>query len=49
MDKATKNSLSEILDYLYADEEKHWREAGESESGHLFHDIMKVSEWLDAA
>ena len=49
MDNETKKSLREILDYLYADEEKDWMAAGTPEARHIFHDIIKVTEWLDAA
>jgi hypothetical protein len=49
MNNATQSSLREILDYLHADEERHWMEAGQPKTGHIFHDIIKVTEWLDAA
>jgi hypothetical protein len=46
MDDKTRASLRQIIDYLYADEERHWMEAEEPESGHIFHDITRVTEWL---
>ncbi|HZM02202.1 MAG TPA: hypothetical protein VFC44_04185 [Candidatus Saccharimonadales bacterium] len=49
MDDKTRNSLREILNYLHADEEKHWMEADMPQTGHIFHDIIKVTEWLHAA
>jgi hypothetical protein len=49
MDDETKNSLREIIGYLYADEERHWTELGKPEDGHIFHDISRVSGWLDTA
>jgi hypothetical protein len=49
MDGTTYSSLLAILDYLYADEEKHWMESGEPETGHIFNDITKVTKWLNAA
>ena len=46
MDDTTQKSLQEIIDRLYADELKRWMEAGAPESGHLFNDIARVTEWL---
>jgi hypothetical protein len=40
--------LNRILDYLHADEERHWMEAGRPKIGHVFYDIIRVVEWLDS-
>ena len=48
MDIETIESLREILDYLRPDERKHWEEAGKPASGHIHHDITRVTAWLDA-
>jgi len=48
MDDKTKRSLEEIANYLFADEERHWLEAGRPARDHIFHDIMRVTGWLDA-
>ena len=47
MDKETQMSLHQIVEYLYADEEKHWEENNRP-FRHIFHDILRVSSWLDA-
>jgi hypothetical protein len=49
MDDKTQNSLREVIDYLYADEEKDWMASGAPEAGHIFNDITRVTEWLDGA
>ena len=46
MDEKTKHSLEAIVDYLFADEERHWLEAGRP-ARHIFHDIMRLTAWLD--
>jgi hypothetical protein len=48
MDDKTKHGLDEIINYLFDDEERHWLEAGRPARGHIFHDIMEVTAWLDA-
>ena len=48
MDDTTTHSLDEIINYLFADEEKNWFEAGRPPRDHIFHDIMRVTAWLDA-
>jgi len=49
MDFETIESLRVILDYLYADEEKNWLEAGRPARDHIYHDIMRVAKWLDSS
>ncbi|MGA2175583.1 MAG: hypothetical protein ABSH38_11440 [Verrucomicrobiota bacterium] len=49
MDDKTLASLHEIINYLFADEEKNWLEAGRPARDHIFHDIMRITEWLDSA
>jgi hypothetical protein len=49
MDDKTRESLSEIIDYLYADEDRHWMESDTPETGHIFHDIIRVTEWPNSA
>jgi hypothetical protein len=48
MDKKTKASVQELVDYLYADEMRHWQES-DRPALHIFHDITRVAEWLDKA
>ncbi len=48
MDFETIDSLRQILDYLRADAEKNWLGAGRPASDHIFHDILRVTAWLDA-
>ena len=49
MDKQTYLSVEEIIDYLYQDEQRHFLEWDDEQSKHkhIFHDILKVSAWLD--
>jgi hypothetical protein len=49
MDNKTRKSLRQIIDYLYADEERHWMESDMPEAGHIFHDITRLTKWLDSA
>jgi hypothetical protein len=49
MDNKTQMRLRRIINYLYADEERHWQEAGEPNTNHIFHDIIRLAEWLDKA
>ncbi len=45
MSKETQMSLHEIIEYLYADEEKHWQEENRP-ANHIFCDILRVDSWL---
>lgn len=51
IDSETRKSVSEIVDYLYHDEEKNFEEQtdDEQEAGknHIFCDIQRVAKWLD--
>jgi hypothetical protein len=49
MDNKTRKSLRKIVSYLYAEEERHWMESEKPEAGHIFHDITRVTEWLNSA
>jgi hypothetical protein len=48
MDFKTIESLREILDYLHKDEKRHWEESGKPKDGHIYHDVLRVTEWLDS-
>lgn len=45
MDKETRGSLNEIINYLHADERRHWEEL-DKPAHHIFHDIERVVDWL---
>lgn len=46
MTKELYASLCEIVNYLHADERKHWEEA-EKPAVHIYHDVHRVAKWLD--
>jgi hypothetical protein len=48
MDTVTKISLREILNYVFKDEEEDWIASGRPNVGHIFNDIIRVTQWLDA-
>jgi len=43
MDKYT---LDRLVDYVYDDEHKSWKEAGEPTEGHIFLCIDMLSAWV---
>lgn len=45
MDDITKAALREVVDYLYADEQKDW-EASERPDSHIFLDLKRLDDWL---
>ena len=45
IDKKTIVSLTEILDYLWPDEEAHWIEMNKPKE-HIYHDLDRVSKCL---
>jgi DNA-binding response OmpR family regulator len=45
MDDETLGSLRQIIEYLWDDEQKSYQEDGEP-SSHIYHDLVRVNEWL---
>ena len=45
--KRIKESLANVLDYIFWDEELDFRNQGEPEK-HIFRDIERVNDWLES-
>ena len=45
MNQKEYNALQRIVDYLYADEQKHWEESGKPKK-HIFLDVMTLNDIL---
>ncbi|HVB33752.1 MAG TPA: hypothetical protein VNJ52_05180 [Patescibacteria group bacterium] len=45
MDDQTLESVRRVLDYLWQDEYKSWKEDGKPDS-HIFHDLCALDDWL---
>jgi hypothetical protein len=46
MYQKTYDALKSVVDYLYHDEEKHWKEAGRPKN-HIFRDVFQLNGLLD--
>lgn len=46
MDRKVYASLRRVVNYLHADERKHWEESGNPKE-HIYYDIHRLAEWLD--
>ena len=46
MDKETYNSLAVVLEYLLADERKHWQELGRPKD-HIYIHVRRLMAWAD--
>lgn len=42
-------AIARIVDYLYEDEEKHFRESRSEDGTHIFNDVRVVRDWLEQA
>jgi len=48
IDKKTKDAVKKIIDYLYADEKKHFEETPDKEKKfHIFNNLETVKNWLN--
>ncbi len=49
MEKDTVESVRRIINYLDAEERRHWEELDKPETDHIFLDMERVATWLKSA
>lgn len=47
LNKKELKAVENIVDYLFDDEQKHWREAGRPKKSHIFHDVLVLNGMVE--